>query len=192
MGVYRNFNYLKFMKLLTTLFLLIFLIACDDSNDVDQINQGFTAPIVTGYFVRNHLGEVTDIIGNPNTNTGYESFLLTVRDNETKIKIAANPNPSSNFFDLVISNIESFQNVSIRLVKAYLDETPSELQNMGTQGMFVNLNKGILLSEGVINQGSHQISFSSVDLEPGFYRLYVEGDGWTLWDNIVIEENNRR
>ncbi|MCA1761504.1 MAG: hypothetical protein ABR574_07270 [Cryomorphaceae bacterium] len=174
---------------------IIFLIcACAKENEppahIPYSHAGI-APVNTGYYAYDQNGIPLRVVGIPNT-------LREVETEQGKVEMITFPNPL--WYDLSETGSISWRsNVGGPIPdgprKAILVSANSAA-NQQSNGSFINgafhqvLNDSLVVWEGTYTNGEYS---SVIDVtiqvdEPGDYRLYLEIDGYYLYDNLAVRK----
>lgn len=160
---------------------LLFSCSTEEVNP-DYIVSGLNRPIVTGYFGRDIQGSIIYTKGDPNVNTEYD--LNGDGSYQNFVLLISTPNPANHSLKINLINLPPGCNFYV--LNATTDGS------LRVEGTFMQSTNMV--------SGTHKIiEIKNISEEPfidtshwpeGYYRAYLQGDNFLLWDNIVVDHTN--
>lgn len=149
-----------------------FLVSCEkDENKVKVPTSEI--PVIEGFYRTNIQGDVTDIIGVPNSTNESDDIWMS----------HPYPNPALKISNVYVSINREFKHASLWLTPALL--AGQEL-NPGTSNNGVYfIAGGFIVYSTDITESGRTYTFS---LPPGAYRIYLLCDNTLLYDNLIMIE----
>lgn len=159
------------------IFISISILSCSKDDSNIRVSN-LETPILTGFLLRNITGDVIGKIGFPNIKLGNES-----NDNNSEYFFSTYPNPIKDKASIYIKSPNTNTTKKVWIVHA---EYNNNISNAET-----SIGNATLLSAGgsPIFYGeisSNDIHLDLSNLNEGYYRVYVNIDGLTLYDNLII------
>ncbi|MBE9468512.1 MAG: hypothetical protein IMY72_09385 [Bacteroidetes bacterium] len=169
----------KRYRIIIFLLLSQILISCTKEK-ADIRFPDFKTPEITGYYIRNLVGNNIDIVGDPNIRLGNES-----NDFNSDYFFFFYPNPSNNFISISIKCP-----LPQTIKKLWITQATISDQILNSS---ININT---VNSTVGGSPIFQTEFSNdvfmINLEnfnEGFYRIYIKIEDYILYDNLVVNKH---
>ena len=164
------------LKSCVLIWCLFLLVSCEkDAAEYPVISSMKEPPVITGIAMKDEKGGAIGWIGSPNVNTGTSP---------RGFKILAYPNPCKNNLNLAISALTS-GSARVWMAGAKFEGAAS---NLSIQFLY-DSNTTIDIRYVSLKSGLNNIAIDISARPEGYYRLYVEMEGTTYWDNIWVDKN---
>lgn len=177
--------------------------SCNNSTEPIEVTDSvYGIPVVPGLIITNREGpETIGIWRNPHLPNGEYHYWVNWYDNieveipgPLKIRLETPyPNPTDSIITIHFT-LALDTKVSLWLIRARLPEDNFENIRNSTGGVFASANnKIVLLNDLPMEIGEHSVQFQWEDeegknLPGGFYRVYFNADGHTLWCDVLFAE----
>lgn len=160
------------------IFLGLLAVSCEPKSTSD-INK-YKTPVCQGFNVTDENGNFTGVtIGTPNIKT----------DDETSdVSFVAFPNPSNSLLNISINPALNTQKVTVWILWAKSDPTYLEDEFIFDEPPAEQIENPVFTYESDTSI-SEMLLINTMDLQEGFYKMYVQFDNVLLWDNILILED---
>lgn len=161
-------SYTHLLKV-SLLVLLVTILGCKKEN-------GSKLPVIKGIQKRDINASAAGVEGTPNTKTSREGDIID------EPEVFVYPNPARGQLDLSIKSDNATQ-VKVRMVKGRYKPGNFGPDNILGIGLNIPIDQAYRLAAG-----RNRILLDLANVKSGYYRLYVEFDTYTLWDNVKVEE----
>ena len=170
------------MRKITLLFISAILITLSCSKEESDMRLAeFNTPVLTGFELRDMVGNTLGTIGTPNIKLGNES-----NDYSSEYLFITYPNPCRDKCTIYLKTPDSNKKKQIWIVEAlYNDVTTSTSTNIGNTSLLGLGGTPLLQSEIKTKNAVFDLS----SLTEGYYRIYPKVDDFILYDNLIDTNN---
>ena len=173
------------MKNIPIIFALCLLFSCSKKDDLAV--PSLQTVTISGYQVRDELGNIAGDVGFPDIRIGNVTNYYSTENDFFFISF---PNPSTSHV-LVSVQSKSHAIAKLWMVKASLStsaQTEQSVQMLGAN-QFVSGGNTVFEIDSLPVFSSHSLfSLNYENVPNGYYRLYLQMDNILLWDNIVVSK----
>lgn len=166
----------KINSIFSSLFILTLLFSCCKKNDNVVVDE---SPILNGYFMRDFNAQPNGSVGTPNVYLGDSTDYI-----KANYFIMSYPNPAQS---TIIIDVKSVSSSSIN--KIWI--TPANWNTGFTDNStpFKNKNTLVVGSNTKVYETTDSLKnfyINTENFQEGYYRVYLNVDGKTFYDNIAI------